>query len=195
MELPLSSIAAIQSGVVLSRKETDRVHEAFKYKRLNLRALNLSGRVDHNELGVFLSREKIPATHQTQHGDIIIRLFFPLFPTVIAEEDSGLVVPSQLAIIRLHDDTEIIPDYLQYCLSRQVVSDSLLTTESSVQRTITVKSISNISIPIVPVGTQMNIKNIFSVSSQRTRLYQKLIEQEELQTTTVIESMIRGTLK
>ena len=115
MQVPLSSIATVQSGIVLSRKETTSDSNAIKYQRLSLRALNSSGHVEHSELEVFMSRAPIQMTHRTNTGDIIIRLFSPLFPTLIAESDAGFVIPSQLAVVRLQSDAPMLPAYLQYC--------------------------------------------------------------------------------
>jgi hypothetical protein len=194
MQVPLSSIATIQSGLVLSRKETNSDYDAIKYQRLSLRAFNSSGRVDHSELEDFLSRDPILMTHRTTPGDIVIRLFSPLFPTLITEDDAGFVIPSQLAVVRLWQDVPVMPEYLRYCLSRQAVADALSTTECGLQRSITVKTISNLNIPIVPIGVQKNIKQIFELSSQRAQLYQQLINQEQIQTENVIEAMIKGDL-
>lgn len=195
MQVPLSSIATVQSGVVLSRKETNSDLDAIKYQRLSLRALNSSGQVDHFELAVFLSRDPIQMTHRTTPGDIVIRLFSPLFPTLITEDDTGFVIPSQLAVVRLQSDAPMLPAYLQYCLSRQAVAEAFSTAESGSQRSITVKMISNLNIPIVPIGVQKNITHIVELSSQRAQLYQQLIEQEKKHSENVIEAMIRGELQ
>ena len=195
MQVPLSSIATVQSGIVLSRKETTSDSNAIKYQRLSLRALNSSGHVEHSELEVFMSRAPIQMTHRTNTGDIIIRLFSPLFPTLIAESAAGFVIPSQLAVVRLQSDAPVLPEYLQYCLSRQAVADTFSTAESGSQRSITVKMISTLSIPIIPISAQENIRHINELSAQRALLYQQLIDQERLQAENIIEAMIRGELR
>ena len=194
MNVILSSIANVQSGIVLSRKEARDRDTARKYSRLTLRALNSSGYIDRSELDDYYSNEGISESHRTQPGDIVIKLFAPLLPTLITDADAGLVVPSQLAIIRIFDSS-VLPTYLQYYLTRQSVTDSLLAMDSNAQRAITVKSISNISIPAIPLEAQLCVTRIYETSIYRAQLYQQLIEQEEQQVSCLIDSVIRGAHK
>lgn len=193
MVTTLSTIATLQSGIVLSRKKTTVENGAFEYKRLNLRAVNETGYVVSSELEMFYTEDMLAPSQLTQCGDIVIRLFAPLFPTVITEADAGLVVPSQLALIRPRSEA-VLPTYLQMCLSRQSVIEALLSRESGVHRSITVKAISDLKIPLIPMPKQQKIVRIYELSKQRSQLYQKLIEQEQLQIESVIESMIGAFL-
>lgn len=194
MVTKLSVIATLQSGIVLSRKEAPCEGKSFEYKRLNLRAINETGRVVSSGLDKFYTQEELNSSQLTQSGDIVIRLFAPLFPTVITDRDAGLVVPSQLALIRLRDQT-VLPAYLQLCLSRQNIVETLLSKEIGVHRSITVKALSDLSIPLVPIEIQKKTIEICDLSKRRKQLYQKLVEQEQLQTEFLIESMIGGFQK
>ena len=191
MVTKLSAVAMLQSGIVLSRKEATSEGESFEYKRLNLRAINETGHVVSPELETFYTQEELSFSQLTQDGDIVVRLFAPLFPTLITEEDVGLVVPSQLALIRLRDPT-VLPAYLQICLSRQSIAETLLSKEIGVHRSITVKALSDLSIPLVPIGIQKKAIEICDLAKRRKQLYQELVEQEQLQTESLIESMIGG---
>ena len=194
MDVPLSSIATVQSGIVLGRKEARDSIDAIKYSRLTLRSLNSVGCIDRSEVDDFYSRDVISESHRTQPGDIVIRLFAPLLPTLITASDVGLVVPSQLAIIRIFDSS-VLPAYLQYCLTRQDVTESFLAIDSFTQRAITVKSIANISISVIPQEAQLRVKQIYETSIRRAQLYQQLIEQEEQQASYIIDAVIRGAHK
>ena len=196
MVTKLSDIATLHSGIVLSRKEatSNENPSTIKYKRLNLRAVNSTGNINPSELDMLTTQEELKPSQLTQYGDIVIRLFTPMFPTIISESDVGLVVPSQLALIRLRDQ-KVLPAYLQMCLSRQSITETFLTRENSTHRSITMKALSDLCIPLVSTENQQKIIKIYNLSKQRTQLYQELIEQEQLQIESVIESLLGGVQK
>ncbi len=127
--MKLFEFASLQSGIVLSRKEARSPEETTKlYRRLNLRSLNMYGSIDQNTLDLFPSKYLLDDSVLTQPDDIVVKLFVPLSPVLITPNDYGLVIPSQLAVIRIYDSS-VLPQYLCYWLSTQNVLDSMLSQE------------------------------------------------------------------
>lgn len=191
--MKLSKIANLQSGLVLSRKEARAPEETVHvYKRLNIRSLNDYGKIDRDELDVFPAKEKIDPVNLTQTNDIVVRLFMPLNPTVISENDAGLVIPSQLAVIRLHDEN-VLPEYLCYWLSTSKVSELILARDGWAKyRVIKIGLLAELDIPIIPNEQQNTVVKLVSTSIQRDQLYQKLLQEERKLTALKIQTFIGG---
>lgn len=191
--MKLSTIANLQSGLVLSRKEARAPEETVQvYKRLNIRSLNDYGKIDREELDVFPAKEKVDPVNLTQQNDIVIRLFMPLNPTVISENNTGLVIPSQLAVIRLRDEN-VLPEYLCYWLSTSKVSEFILAQDGWAKyRVIKIGLLAELDIPIIPIDQQDTIVKLVSASIQRDQLYQKLLKEERTLTALKIQTFIGG---
>ncbi len=187
----LSELASVQSGVVLGRKEAPSGSDSFVYQRLSLRALNETGRLNHADLEPFNAQEALLPSQITQANDIVVRLFEPLLPMVITDSDVGIAVPSQLAIIRLHDQS-VLPAYLQLLLSRKDIYKEIFQRNSSSQRAITISSLMKLELPIAPIEIQQKAVQLRELTEHRLQLYQNLIEQEQLLAETLIENMIGG---
>ena len=192
-KMKLSDFATLQSGLVLNRKEARSEEETAKYyKRINMRSLNEYGELDRNDLDIFPSVEILDSAVLTQPNDIIVKLFTPIYPTLISEEDKGFIIPSQLVVIRVFDD-QVLPEYLRYYLSAPEVSDLMLSIEGwRSQRTIKVSTFADLEIPIPSIEKQQLIAKISAINSQRERLYKELIEEEKKLTTLKLQKYIGG---
>ena len=90
LRLKLSEIATLQTGLVLNRKEarheetTERV-----YRRVTMRSLNEYGVLKRNDIDVFPSIEELDPSVLTHKNDIIVKLFTPIFPTLVKEDAEG----------------------------------------------------------------------------------------------------------
>jgi len=192
--MKLCDIASLQSGLVLNRKEARSAEETVKvYRRLNLRSLSSYNKIDHNELDVFPAKEVLDPSVLTESGDIVIKLFTPICPVVITEYDSGLVIPSQLAVIRIFN-SEIRAQYLRYWLSTTVVSEQLQSLEGwQSQRTIKIGTFSELDVPVLPIKEQMIVADMVSTTLRQEKLYRKLIEEQLRFTELSIKKIIGGT--
>ena len=193
--MKLSEFANLQSGLVLNRKEARSTEKTVKtYKRLNLRSLDTHGVINHCELDDYQSKEFLDDAVLTQPDDIVVKLFAPLSPVLITTIDAGLVIPSQLAVIRIHNKT-VLPQYLRYWLSTPEVSDALLSMEGwQSQKTIKIGTFADLDVPIPSLERQTIISNMVRVSSRREQLYQELIEEQKKLTTLEIQKIIGGNL-
>ena len=192
-KMKLSEFATLQSGLVLNRKEARSDEETAKhYKRINMRSLSEYGKLDRNDLDIFPSIEILDSAVLTQPNDIIVKLFTPICPTLISEEDIGFIIPSQLVVIRVFDN-RVLPEYLRYYLSAPEVSDLMLSIEGwRSQRTIKVSTFADLEIPIPSIEKQQLIAKISETNSHRERLYRELIEEEEKLTTLKLQKYIGG---
>ena len=193
LRLKLSEIATLQTGLVLNRKEarheetTERV-----YRRVTMRSLNEYGVLKHNDIDVFPSIEKLDPSVLTHKNDIIVKLFTPIFPTLVREDFEGLVIPSQLVVIRVFDE-RVLPEYLRYYLSAPEVSELMLSIEGwRSQRTIKVGTFADLEIPIPSIEKQRLIAEMTETDLIRKRLYSELIEEQSKLTALEIQKYIGG---
>lgn len=189
----LSEIATLQTGLVLNRKEARCDEETVKYyKKVSMRFLNEYGVLERDDLNIFASTEKLDPSLLTHANDILVKLFTPVFPTLVTEETEGMVIPSQLAVIRVFDE-RVLPEYLRYYLSTPEVSELMLSIEGwRSQRTIKVGTFAEIEIPIPPIEKQRLIANLAKTDLTRRRLYTELIEEQSKLTTLEIQKYIGG---
>ena len=194
-KMKLSEFATLQSGLVLNRKEARSDEETAKcYKRINMRSLSEYGKLDRNDLDIFPSIEILDSAVLTQPNDVIVKLFTPICPTLISEEDIGFIIPSQLVVIRVFDN-RVLPEYLRYYLSAPEVSDLMLSIEGwRSQRTIKVSTFADLEIPIPAIEKQQLIAKISETNSHRERLYKELIEEEKKLTTLKLQKYIGGKI-
>ena len=189
----LSEIATLQTGLVLNRKEARCDEETVKYyKKVSMRFLNEYGVLERDDLNIFASTEKLDPSLLTHANDILVKLFTPVFPTLVTEETEGMGIPSQLAVIRVFDE-RVLPEYLRYYLSTPEVSELMLSIEGwRSQRTIKVGTFAEIEIPIPPIEKQRIIANLAKTDLTRRRLYTELIEEQSKLTTLEIQKYIGG---
>ena len=194
MNYKLCSLANVHSGVVLSRKQAPKEYSsAILYKRLTLRSLSETGNIIKEELEDYLTREKIDSSLLTKPEDVLVRLCMPINPVYLENEPEGVIIPSQIAVIRIIDTAKIIPAYLRWYLSQKSVFDALQAAEhGTAQRTIKIKSILSLDIEVTPLDIQQQIGKIDILSRQREKLYQDLMVQERLQTEKVLASIMGG---
>lgn len=191
----LPTVADVQCGLVLNRKEARNPETTKKtYKRLNLRSLKEDGYLNERELDVYPSIECLDKQVLTQSGDIIIRLFAPLLPILIRNTGIGLVIPSQLAVLRMKNDVPIIPEYLRWYLSSTIVTRKLRLSENlAIQRTVKISELASLDVPIPSYEKQRLMVRIFEQNVKRQALYKELIEQESIYVNSTLENIIGGT--
>ena len=189
----ISEIADIQSGLVLSRKAANEKTSVYPYKRLTLRSVTEECLLDTSSFEDYDASEPIDVQFLTKENDIIVRLFAPVCATLIAKDYEGLVVPSQLAIIRLKDDSMYLPRYLSVYLTNQRILENLIEGAGmAAQKIIKVGNVAELEIPCLPMEKQKMISDIANEQLNIVALYKKIIEQETLRTKSVIKDIIGG---
>lgn len=189
----ISEIADIQSGLVLSRKAANEKTSVYPYKRLTLRSVTEECLLDITSFEEYAASEPIDGQFLTKENDIIVRLFAPVCATLITKDYEGLVVPSQLAIIRLKDDSAYLPGYLSVYLTNQRILENLVEGAGmAAQKIIKVGNIAELEIPCLPMEKQEMISDIANEQLNIIALYKKIIEQESLRTKSVIKDIFGG---
>ena len=189
----ISEIADIQSGLVLSRKAANEKTSVYPYKRLTLRSVTEDCILDVSSFEEYDACEPIDAQFLTRENDIIVRLFAPVCATLITKDYEGLVVPSQLAIIRLKDDSIYLPGYLSVYLTNQRILENLIEGAGmAAQKIIKVGNNAELEIPCLMIEKQKKISDIANEQLNIVALYKKIIEQETLRTKSVIKDIIGG---
>lgn len=189
----ISEIADIQSGLVLSRKASKEGENGFLYQRLTLRSVNEDSLLNKSSFESYEASEPVDSQFLTKENDIIVRLFAPVCAVLITKENEGLVVPSQLAIIRLKDLFQYIPGYVSVYLTNGHILDSLVVGAGMAsQKIIKVGNIAELEIPCLPIEKQKMISDISNKQLNIISMYRKIIEQESIRTKSVIKDIIGG---
>ena len=189
----ISEIADIQSGLVLSRKAAKENMNIYPYQRLTLRSVTEDCLLDISSFETYEACEPIDEQFLTKENDIIVRLFAPVCATLITKDYEGLVVPSQLAIIRLKDSCPYLPGYLSVYLTNERSLENLIEGAGmAAQKIIKVGNVAELEIPCLPIEKQKMISDIANEQLNIVALYKKIIEQETLRTKTVIKDIIGG---
>lgn len=111
----LAEIFGINSGLVLSRKET-KEEKCILYKQIPLKAINPRGYIENDKLEKFRSETEISSKYITKKGDLVIRLTEPYTAVAINEETEGLVVNSYCAVLRKNNEN-IMAEYVALYLN------------------------------------------------------------------------------
>ena len=197
MRLHISEIVDAQGGLVLSRKEAkDPEADIYRYKRLTLRSLAENGYIKETDLEDFYTNESLNSAWFAVPRDIVIRLFSPLCPTVIDESRKKLLVPSQLAILKVKDYSIILPEFLRLALSQNEVQEHIKRIErGTAQRTVKLGTIMELQIEVPDMEIQRQAVEVDELSRRRERMYMDLIEQERQLTDIAIRKIIGGSLR
>ena len=92
--MKLSNVAAVRSGLVLSRKEA-RGTFRIRYPLLNLRCIKPEGYIDMDQIDIFDAADSLSPEYLSQVGDVVIRLTAPSssIPTKISSRRSKRASP------------------------------------------------------------------------------------------------------
>lgn len=127
--MKLADVAAVRSGLVLSRKQSQMPTE-YRYPLLTLRSIRADGLIDLVEVDSYSSIEPLDPEYVSHEEDIIIRLSSPYTAVLIDEETSGIVISSNFVIIRA-DRNLILPEYLFWLLNTKHLKRQIFENTSS----------------------------------------------------------------
>lgn len=182
----LGTVAAIRSGLVLSRKLSREI-SSYRYPLLNLRAIHPDGYILPDSLEVFYATELLRQEYLTQQGDIIIRLSIPYTAILIDTDMTGMVVSSNFAIIRLNQKY-MLPEYLLWLLNtpdikRKIYENSSSNMLSAVRPTF----FAELEVLLLPLADQEKIAKLNLLAKQEIQLLKKLADEKERYYAAVIE--------
>lgn len=176
--MKLRDLASIRSGLVLSRKQSEDPTE-YRYPLINLRCIRQEGRIDLNEVDVYEAKEPLREEYLSQKGDIIVRLTAPYTAVLIDESTSGMVISSNILVIRI-EDICLLPEYLFWFLStknvkRKIYENSTSNMLGAVKATI----LTDLEITVLPVREQHQIAQINLLAKRESQLMKDLADEKE----------------
>ena len=195
--MKLKNISTIRTGLVTTRKKATIVDsEIIPYKVITLKSFNPNGSLRVDNLDTFISKEKIKESYLTQANDVLIRLREPNIAINITEENSGLVIPSFVASIRV-DKTKVDNKFLTYYLNSTTAKKAL---NSSITGTainmIKTKELENLDIQLPSLQEQKKIVEFLDLTSKEINLLEELKNQKEKYYKEVFNNILKnGAIK
>ena len=129
VRLKLGDIASVRSGLVLSRK-LSKMPTQYRYQLINLRSINQAGYIETENVDLYDATEPLSSEYLTHTGDVVIRLTAPYTAVLIDDTTSGMVISSNLVVIRA-EASQILPEYLYWLLNTPKVKRQIYENTSS----------------------------------------------------------------
>lgn len=178
-KIKLSHIASIGSGLVVKRKQALNDTQIVKqYRMLTLKSFQQSGWLNIDELEDFQSNEELDKKYLTQKGDVIVRLSNPNTAIAISKNDTGILIPSLFAIIRL-ESHEVLADYLSIFLNSDYMKR--IYTKRSVGSTIQIiktSMLKDVGIELKSIENQKKVVELNTLIVKEKKLLEQLLEEK-----------------
>jgi restriction endonuclease S subunit len=159
--ITLGEIADIQIGLLLSRKRAGDGSSPYSYRRLLPKSLRPGGTISLDETEPYHSLVPLDQSVLTRAGTIVMKLSYPFNPVLVSVETENLLVPSQMAVIRLR--AAVIPEYIRIYLSRERIAGRLLSNYALIaQKGVTIQTLSNLTMEIPSRKNQRRICEYYS---------------------------------
>jgi restriction endonuclease S subunit len=196
--LRLKDISTIRTGLVTARKKATVVDsEIISYKAVTLKSFKTTGSLIVDNLDTFISKEKIKETYLTQTNDVLIRLRVPNIAVIINADNSGLVIPSYVASMRV-DETKVDSRFLTYYLNSTTAKRALnssITTGNAINM-IKTKELEDLEIKLPSLEEQKKIVKFLDLTNKEIDLLQELKNQKEKYYSEVFNNILKdGAIK
>lgn len=176
--MKLCNVAAVRSGLVLSRKEA-RGTFRIRYPLLNLRCIKPEGYIDMDQIDIFDAADSLSPEYLSQVGDVVIRLTAPYTAVLIDECTANMVISSNFVVIRVKRH-EILPGYLFWLLNTQEVKRGIYeNATSNMLGAVKAKYFSEFEIDPLPIADQERIISLNSLALREKQLLLQLVEEKE----------------
>jgi hypothetical protein len=117
-----------------------------------------------------------------------MKLFYPFNPVLVSAETENLLIPSQMAVIRLR--AAVMPEYIRIYLSRERIAGRLLSDYALIaQKGVTIQTLSNLTMEIPSRENQRRICEYYS-SYNNLRCLREELDREERKMLTCIFSTL-----
>lgn len=180
--MTLKDVAKINIGVTISRlpKPPDK-SSSKTYNYFTLSSAEYDQTIDKTKLKQVQTTGEIDQKFISKKGDIIIGLSSPYSLAIIGDDFSGIIIPSQFALIRV-TRKNILPEYLIAYLA----SDDIFSKLQDMERGVLVKRIdlttlNSLPLYLPPISKQQKIANLRAMIKEENSLnyqYAKLTEQK-----------------
>lgn len=182
--MELDKIATVIIGILVNREANDEGQ--YKYNLFNLKNYE-EGIYEYSEIGTKNNFDN----KLTKKGDIIFRLVCPNKIVYIDEKNEGLIISSQLCIIRPNPD-KIDSLFLKWYLESELCREQLLlnVTGSSIQK-VSVNALRKFWIPQIDLEKQKKISNLIELSEKERNVMKKILDTKQKLYNGIIEEIIK----
>ncbi|MDR2784431.1 MAG: restriction endonuclease subunit S [Treponema sp.] len=185
--ITLGEIADIQIGLLLSRKQADDA-SPYRYRRLLPRSLRPGGTISLDETEPYNSLVPLNRAVLTRAGTIVMKLSYPFNPALVNSGTENLVVPSQMAVIRLRG--AVMPEYIRIYLSQERIAGRLLSNYALIaQKGVTIQTLSNLRVEIPSRENQRRICEYYGSYYNLRSLREELDREEQKMLTGIFSAL------
>lgn len=186
----LSECAEIKTGLVLSRKKSDKIKK-YRYDSLNLKSINSHGYIEKENLDPFYSKEILNEEYLTKPGDIIIRLTAPYTAVLIDEDSKGIVFSSNFIKIET-DSKKLVPEYLEWYLNSSKVKKHIdRQVSGTVIRAVNPGYYKNLNVKLITLEKQNKLAEISKMMKNEELLLRTLLNKKEILNKALINEILK----
>lgn len=192
----LGEIAGVKTGLVLSRKKAEVGYEVkATYPLLSLKNITEDGMIQSDSYDQFESNEILEDHYFSSTGDVLMRLSQPNMAVYIDDGQSGLLIPSYFAVIKVQH-SEFLPQYVAWYLNSDVVKKELERSQSGSRiPSMNQHVLKNLPIEKIPLEKQKLLVELWKLHLREKALYHQLIEEKEQWFKGISTSIVHGTLE
>lgn len=184
MKLKLNEICDIKLGSSLSRFRNDSITEKqkkYKYKVLTLKSLQDEYEIPEDSYDIIEIGKEIKDDFIAKKGDSIVRLRTPVKAIDITDKEEGIVIQSLFSIVRVKDQSKVLPEYVTIYLNSKKVEKQLLTEiQGTSIMTISNQVLSQIEIEVPSMKKQLEIVKLDRLLKREKRLLELLQEKRKI---------------
>lgn len=178
VRLKLGDIASVRSGLVLSRK-LSKTPTQYRYQLINLRSINQVGYIETENVDLYDATEPLSSEYLTHIGDVVIRLTAPYTAVLIDDTTSGMVISSNLVVIRA-DASRILPEYLYWLLNTPKVKRQIYeNTSSNMLGAIKPRYFADFEVSLLSMENQETIAALNLLAHKERQLLNELAMEKE----------------
>lgn len=179
--MKLCEMANVSMGILLSREKHEKGQR--QYKLFDIK------NYEENKAYDIFHTEKDFDDKLTKENDLLFRLVYPNKIVYVNKEQEGLLITSQLCIIRTYSEI-LNPTFLKWYLESKIGREKIMLEMkgSSIQK-ISVAALRNIEIPEIEIEKQRNIKDLIELWKEERKTLEVLIERKETLYNNIIEEI------
>lgn len=137
-------------------------------------------------------RDELSEKQLLMSGDILVKRLNPSFVHVVTLESVGMVASQNLLVVR--PGSEVDPFYLGYLLEQKEIMGQVehVTGSAAAIKTISVKKLAGITIPVIPMADQRKVGEIWKLSRKRKQLLNDYMAESDRLVSMLASKIISG---
>ena len=145
-----------------------------------------------NDVNIQYRSDEISEKLLLSSGDILVKRLNPSFVHVVAEESVGMAASQNLLVVR--PSNGIDPFYLGYLLEQKEIIGQVehVTGSAAAIKAVSVKKLSDIKIPVIPLNEQHKVGEIWKLSRKRKQLLNEYMEENDRLVSMLASQIING---